>query len=121
MSVYSEHCYSKFNNPRTKDGTLRTLEQIFQDAATIGGMTRSKKTKTRTGVKDTFQDFFTGKLFDHGRKMSGTKAERQKLLDMFVTDELPQELISPVWRIKGTLIVQCHYVHTAEVVLNTRP
>lgn len=73
-------------------------------------MTRSKKTKTRTGVKDTFQDFFTGRMFDHGRKVSGTKAEKQKLLDMFVSDELPKELVSPVWRIRGAISLLCDYV-----------
>ncbi|RPD56808.1 hypothetical protein L226DRAFT_513548 [Lentinus tigrinus ALCF2SS1-7] len=89
-----------FNEPRTKDATLRTLQEIFQDASTVGGMTRSKKLKTNTGVKDTFQEFFSERLFAYGRTLKGSRSEKQSLLDMFVRTELPNNVISPVWRIK---------------------
>lgn len=91
----------QFNEPRTKDGTLRTLQQIFAEASAVGGMTRSKTLKTNTGVKDTFQQHFTDRLFALGRKLRGRKSEKQVLLDLLVADDFPDDIISPVWRIKG--------------------
>ncbi|CDO68416.1 hypothetical protein BN946_scf184815.g63 [Trametes cinnabarina] len=88
------------NEPRQKDQTLKRLEEVFQHAATIGGMTTAKKLKTEYGVKDTFQETFTERIFAYGRKLRGRRAEKQVLLDLFVAQELPSDTVSPVWRMK---------------------
>ncbi|KAI0357218.1 hypothetical protein OH77DRAFT_1495041 [Trametes cingulata] len=88
------------NDRRRRDKTLEVLENIFQKAATVGGMTGAKKLKTEHGVKDTFQDFFLQRIFAFGRKLRGSHAEKQLLLDAFVAQEIPDDILSPVWRIK---------------------
>ncbi|KAI9067152.1 hypothetical protein FKP32DRAFT_1684097 [Trametes sanguinea] len=88
------------NHARRKDVTLERLEEVFRQAASVGGMTSAKRLKTEYGVKDTFQEVFTERIFAFGRKLRGQRADKQAMLDLFCTRELPKETISPVWRIK---------------------
>lgn len=89
------------NQPRYKDETLRILDDIFKNASTLGGMSMSRKLKTKWGIKDTFQDFFTARIFTFIRNTRAPPAEKQKLLQSFISNELPKDIVSPVWRIKG--------------------
>lgn len=89
------------NRPRHKDETLKILDNIFKNASTLGGMSTSKKMKTEWGIKDTFQDFFTNRIFTFIRKTRAPLAEKQRLLESFIANELPRDVVSPVWRIKG--------------------
>ena len=59
--------------------------------------------KTDTGLKDTFQDFFTDRIFAFTSKLRGSAKDKQAALDEMVK-QLPQgakDTISPVWRIRG--------------------
>ena len=89
------------NQLRTKDDTLKTLQVIFRHTSTVGGMTHTKNLKTFMGVKDTFQDFFLERIYTFSRKLRGSVAKKQELLDVFVATQLPKDILSPVWRITG--------------------
>lgn len=60
---------------------------------------------TQSGVKDTFLDHFRDKVLMFISKLpKGTAREdKQKKIDTYVKEELPDALYSPVWRIKGML------------------
>ena len=89
------------NDLRSKDQTLQKLEEIFKHASMIGGMTHVKKVKTASGVKDTFQEFFLEHIYSFTRKLRGPTVKKQELLDIFVNTTIPDDITSPVWRIKG--------------------
>ncbi|KAG2750187.1 hypothetical protein P692DRAFT_201906126 [Suillus brevipes Sb2] len=61
--------------------------------------TKVKQRKTTTGIKDTFLDSFLNRLTESHCKIRGNKA-KQDALDR-VKETLPENVISPVWRIKG--------------------
>ncbi|KAI1783686.1 hypothetical protein LXA43DRAFT_977008 [Ganoderma leucocontextum] len=92
--------FFSFTDTRDKPGTIGILEDIFLEASKVGGQSKAKKKKTEYGVKDTFQDTFTEKIFQFGRKTRGALSQKQKLLDAFIAETLPGETLSPVWRIE---------------------
>ncbi|KAE9385484.1 hypothetical protein BT96DRAFT_949810 [Gymnopus androsaceus JB14] len=88
---------------RTPDDTKKTLKSIFTKSSTINGKTEAKQMMTQFGVKDTFLDHFRDKVLSFISKLPrGTaREEKQRETDKYVKEELPDDVYSPVWRIKG--------------------
>lgn len=104
------------NAPRYKHETINVLKSAFQQASVIGNKTNVKKLKTNNGVKDTFQEYFTDKLFMFQSKLRGTWSKKQAAVEEMLKS-MPQEdstRMSPVWRIKG----QCLYTISSLPILN---
>ena len=61
---------------------------------------------TQTGIKDTFLDHFRDKVLSFISKIpkGTTREDKQKETNKYVQEELPEDVYSPVWRIKGTFI-----------------
>lgn len=85
---------------RNKEDTQRKLKSIFDTARRVGGMSQAAKMHTAFGVKDTYQEVYTDKIFAVSRKVTGSIAVRQKAIDDLVKS-FPPVVSSPVWRIKG--------------------
>ena len=85
---------------REKEDSITKLQSIFQAASTIGGMTQASKLHTQYGLKDTFQDFFTQKIFSLTRSFRGNVEAKQQAIDNLL-ETFPTDVMSPVWRIKG--------------------
>ncbi|KAF8156763.1 hypothetical protein B0H34DRAFT_783108 [Crassisporium funariophilum] len=58
-----------------------------------------KRLKTLHGIKDTFQAFFLDRLFDISTKCGQSKEEKEKAM-CEVIRSFPNEITSPVWRIR---------------------
>lgn len=82
---------------------METLHSYFTEAKTLHSKTRIGQMRTHTGIKDTFQLHFLDKLFD-SHKNRRNDATKQSALDHAVAS-LPPDIISPVWRIKGTCLL----------------
>lgn len=81
---------------------MQKLKEQFSAASRVGGMAEVKRLKTMSGLKDTFQDFFIGRLFDASRKKGRSKEQKQQ--DMSRLQEgFPTITLSPVWRIRGMI------------------
>lgn len=91
------------NKPRHKSETIEKLTSRFRDASVVGSKTRVRQAKTNSGIKDTFQEVFTDRIFTFTGPLRGTKAEKQADLDEMLKTlpSDPMETISPVMRIKG--------------------
>lgn len=72
---------------------------MFSEASTLDTKTKVQQMRTNTGVKDTYQLHFLERLFDSYKSKRGT-ANKQAALDAEI-NELPSNITSPVWRIKG--------------------
>ncbi|VDC00800.1 unnamed protein product [Peniophora sp. CBMAI 1063] len=89
------------NNPfRRKEESQDQLRSIFTEASRVGGKTNAGKMQTQHGVKDTYQSTFMEKIWDFGRKLRGSIPEKQQKMDDFIRNNIPEEHISPVWRIQ---------------------
>lgn len=84
---------------RTKERTTGILRSMFDHASTLDTKTKVKDMRTSTGTKDTFQLHFLEKLFSSYSKKRGTD-NKQAALNAELA-KLPQNVTSPVWRIKG--------------------
>jgi hypothetical protein len=84
---------------RRKDETTERLKSLFAEASKLGTQTKVKQMRTDSGVKDTYQMFFIDKIFRSYKKKRGT-ATKQAALDAQL-EALPDNVTSPVWRIKG--------------------
>jgi len=74
---------------------------MFQHPTTINSKTHVKQMKTNTGLKDTFQEYFTNHIFAFTSKLCGLAQDKQAALDEMVK-QFPQDskdTMSPVWRI----------------------
>ncbi|KAG2126284.1 hypothetical protein DEU56DRAFT_743067 [Suillus clintonianus] len=91
--------FVKIGEPRHKNETVSELKSMFSHASTVGNQTQIKQWKTSTGIKDTFLDSFLNRLAESHCKIRGGKA-KQEALDR-VKETLPENVTSPVWRIKG--------------------
>ncbi|KAF5341196.1 hypothetical protein D9611_006121 [Ephemerocybe angulata] len=109
--------FMKPSVPRDPGETKSHLKSFFRDALTVGKQSAIKKVKTRTGVKDTFQNHFLEKIFESYKKKR-TANTKQAALDTFLAT-LPMKdglnegdtpiaarlhvegMMNPVWRIKG--------------------
>ncbi|KAI0309831.1 hypothetical protein OF83DRAFT_1179167 [Amylostereum chailletii] len=84
---------------RTKDETIKSLGSVFTSATCVGGMTAAKTIQTEKGVKDMFQQSFMDRIFALGRKLNGSGEEKQEKIYRLVAT-FPDDVTSPVWRIK---------------------
>ncbi|KAI9438663.1 hypothetical protein H4582DRAFT_2076295 [Lactarius indigo] len=84
---------------RTKAATLIKIEEIIQSAHHIGNQTTIKDLKTNNRIKDSFLDSFLDRLHSSYKGLSGHLAKQLALNNCLAT--LPNNIISPVWRIKG--------------------
>ncbi|KAJ3767096.1 hypothetical protein FB446DRAFT_822496, partial [Lentinula raphanica] len=91
--------FIKARRPREKDETTTQLRSYFTAAKILGTKTKVKAEHTSSGVKDTFQEHFLNRLFD-SYSNKRTTAARQAALEQEVRS-MPEEVTSPVWRIKG--------------------
>ncbi|PBK72224.1 hypothetical protein ARMSODRAFT_853501, partial [Armillaria solidipes] len=86
------------NVPRTKEETMEKLRSQFVEAQTLGTGNKIKSMRTDSGLKDTFASFFIDKLINSYKAKRGD--QRQEALDKAIS-EMCEEILSPVWRIKG--------------------
>ncbi|KAG1806360.1 uncharacterized protein HD556DRAFT_1428515 [Suillus plorans] len=94
--------FVKIGEPRHKDETIAELKSMFIHASTVRNQTQIKQRKTSTGIKDTFLDSFLNRLAESYCKIRGGNKAKQEALDR-VKETLPENVISPVWRIKVLL------------------
>jgi hypothetical protein len=87
--------------PRHKEETTAKLKSMFEEASTIDTKTKVKSMRTASGLKDTYQMFFLEKLFKSYKGKRGRES-KQAALDK-ETESLPDNVTSPVWRIKGSI------------------
>ncbi|KAH9482828.1 hypothetical protein JR316_0004928 [Psilocybe cubensis] len=80
---------------RCKQETIQILQSYLNLASSIGSKTKLKTEKTKTGIKDTYQDFFLEKLLTSYAKKKGPM-EKQAALDEAIQN-LPDDIISPIW------------------------
>ncbi|KAG6888271.1 hypothetical protein C0992_009086 [Termitomyces sp. T32_za158] len=84
---------------RTKEETKTVLQSHLAEARRIGGNAAFKRSKTDTGVKDTYQAFFLNRLFDISTKRGKRREEKEALMHD-IESSFPLEITSPVWRIR---------------------
>ncbi|TEB24421.1 hypothetical protein FA13DRAFT_1638766, partial [Coprinellus micaceus] len=106
--------------PRRRHDTERVLRNYITDAKVIGNEGRIEAEKTRTGVKDTFLAHFLEKIKSSYKSHRGVDAQ-QKALDLFwdkhFKEEEVENMINPVWRLKGLDAHQDTPVEILHVVL----
>ncbi|KAF8232776.1 hypothetical protein L208DRAFT_1270350, partial [Tricholoma matsutake] len=85
--------------PRKKDETVNQLCLYFKEASTLDTKTKVRKMQTESGIKDTYQMHFLDNLFNSYKKKRGQEL-KQTTLDNKLA-ELPDQITSPVWHIKG--------------------
>ncbi|KAI0258168.1 hypothetical protein BC834DRAFT_836247, partial [Gloeopeniophorella convolvens] len=91
--------FVRIGNLRTKENTLWELNAMVTEAGQVGNITKIKAHKTNTGIKDTFLDVFLERMYLSYKDKSG-KVAKQNALDSF-KHTLPENMLSPVWRIRG--------------------
>ena|ERR1700733_1818270 len=96
--------YKQIGRLRRKEETVDKLKSFFAEASKLGTQTKVKQMRTESGIKDTHQMFFIDKIFQSYKKKRGT-ASKQATLDAYL-QTLPDDITSPVWRIKGMHYVQ---------------
>ncbi|KAJ6461447.1 hypothetical protein C8R45DRAFT_1056025 [Mycena sanguinolenta] len=84
---------------RKKSETTEQLKSYFTQASTADTKTQIQNDRTKSGIKDTYQLVFLERLFQSYKGKRG-RAAKQAALDACVA-RLPQNITSPVWRIKG--------------------
>ncbi|KAJ3966306.1 hypothetical protein EV361DRAFT_809262 [Lentinula raphanica] len=95
--------FLKKHDLRHKKESVDQLKSIFTTSTKISGKTEAAKMVTQSGTKDTFLEHFRQKVFSFISKLppGTTRQEKQQKVDDYVLKELPQNIYSPVWRIKG--------------------
>ncbi|TFK46156.1 hypothetical protein OE88DRAFT_1638675 [Heliocybe sulcata] len=91
--------FMQIDRMRTRSETRGILASHFAYARQIGGQNIFKAERTRTGIKDTFQMFFTEKLFKISVKRGCSRVQKEADIEAAET-EFPTDITSPVWRIK---------------------
>jgi hypothetical protein len=89
----------QIGEPRQKDDSVAKLKSMFTTASTVGNLSRVKAMKTASGLKDTYLESFMDHMASSYKKKQGKDAKQKALDDLKQT--LPENVISPVWRIKG--------------------
>ncbi|KAI0355311.1 hypothetical protein OH77DRAFT_1424796, partial [Trametes cingulata] len=100
---------------RTKAETEEKLRSYFDLASVPDTKTKVAKERTASGIKDTFQQVHLEKLFAACKNVRGHDA-KQAALDAAI-QELPTQIINPVWRIKELDAHQDTPVEVLHVVL----
>ncbi|KAF9070032.1 hypothetical protein BDP27DRAFT_1420468 [Rhodocollybia butyracea] len=91
--------FVKPGDPRNKHESVQQLKSQFTLAQAQGNVTKIKEARTETGLKDTYQNFFIERLFSSYKTRRGVD-QKQTALNKAISD-LPREMMSPVWRIRG--------------------
>ncbi|KIK49825.1 hypothetical protein GYMLUDRAFT_253531 [Collybiopsis luxurians FD-317 M1] len=91
--------FVKAGNPRNKAESMNQLRSYFEDAKKLHTKTKVKENHTSSGIKDTFQEYFLHRLFNSYAKKRTTESKQAALDDEI--RRLPENIYSPVWRIKG--------------------
>ncbi|KAI0363137.1 hypothetical protein BV20DRAFT_958926, partial [Pilatotrama ljubarskyi] len=86
----AEESASSMGSGASRSATKRSRKETMQELVD----------RARRFLGDTFQEFFLERIFAFGRKLRGSQAEKQALLDAFIMQEIPDEICSPVWKIK---------------------
>lgn len=76
---------------------------MFHEASTLNTKTKVANMRTESGIKDTHQMFFLDKLFKSYKGKRGQQAKQDALNREL--DTLPDVITSPVWRIKGLVVI----------------
>ncbi|KAJ7607345.1 hypothetical protein FB45DRAFT_764359 [Roridomyces roridus] len=92
--------FMSLGRSRSKEETQAELRTHFATASSVGGQTKFKNRKTDSGIKDTFQGAFLERIFAVTGKRQGTKTQKQLAVNALLRT-FPQDITSPVWRIKG--------------------
>ncbi|RDX40509.1 hypothetical protein OH76DRAFT_1506754, partial [Lentinus brumalis] len=94
--------FMTINAPRTREETTKILKSQFIRAQRVGGQAEYKRTRTETGVKDTYQLHFAERLFrvttQRGVSRSAKEAEVARIVRTVPRAE--EGATSPVWCIK---------------------
>ncbi|KAF7325590.1 hypothetical protein MKEN_00408600 [Mycena kentingensis (nom. inval.)] len=85
--------------PRNRAETCDKLRSQFVTASVIGKQTAYKDLKTASGLKDTFMEAFVERLFAAGSKKGRTNVQKQSDMNRLKAT-FPDDVLSPVWRIK---------------------
>jgi hypothetical protein len=95
----------------------------------VGGKTKWKDSKTKSGVKDTFQAYFIDQVFAVlGRKGKPVEVKQQEVTTLKssfarMDKVFPGDgIISPVWRIRGErFVLNWNYVQTERCLVDLDP
>ena len=85
--------FRKIGEERNKKKTLQVLGEIFENATTIGGKTKSKEFRTQHGIKDKYQDYFIEQVNFLTAVGYSTNSERQEHIDSCL-NALPSTITS---------------------------
>ena len=81
--------------------SIKGLKAIYDLAAMVGGITKSKKLKTTHGLKDKYQEFYLEKITLYLQSLSGYLGQqKQDKVDKFVKS-LQHYLMNPAFCLKG--------------------
>ncbi|KAG1773421.1 hypothetical protein EDD22DRAFT_998993 [Suillus occidentalis] len=83
-----------------KSTRKRAKETMEQMVTRVKQFVKIKQRKTATGIKDTFLESFLNRLAESYSKIRGGNRAKQEALDR-AKETLPENVTSPVWRIKG--------------------
>ncbi|KAK0471280.1 hypothetical protein IW261DRAFT_1671032 [Armillaria novae-zelandiae] len=86
------------NVPRIRAESMDKLKTQFTEAKILGNVNKVKTMHTDSGLKDTFASFFIDKLINSYKRKRGD--HRQEALNKAI-EEMCEEIMSPVWWIKG--------------------
>ncbi|KAJ3912202.1 hypothetical protein F5877DRAFT_93625 [Lentinula edodes] len=90
QSMYNRvKSFVKPGKPRTKDETIAALKSQFVHAESVGTAKKLEEMRTASGIKDTYQMFFINRLLKRRQNQSN---------ELHLVSE---NLMSPVWRIRG--------------------
>ncbi|KAJ3846380.1 hypothetical protein EV368DRAFT_52883, partial [Lentinula lateritia] len=90
QSMYNRvKSFVKPGKPRTKDETIAALKSQFVHAESVGTAKKLEEMRTASGIKDTYQMFFINCLLERRQNQSNE------------LHSVSQNLMSPVWRIRG--------------------
>ncbi|KIY71216.1 hypothetical protein CYLTODRAFT_487432 [Cylindrobasidium torrendii FP15055 ss-10] len=91
--------FIKPGEARSKEGTQNTLAQMFNVAKNAGSESEVKKMRTATGVKDTYQLPFLQKIWGSHRRLRNPDRKLDQVRS--IISHFPNDITSPVWRLKG--------------------
>ncbi|KAJ7502053.1 hypothetical protein B0H11DRAFT_1712975, partial [Mycena galericulata] len=84
---------------RNRAETCTELKSQFASACLVGGQAEFKRKKTNSGIKDTYQGAFLERIFAISTKRGRSKPQKQADIAT-LRRTFPQDITSPVWRIK---------------------
>ncbi|KAJ3844653.1 hypothetical protein F5878DRAFT_706070 [Lentinula raphanica] len=93
--------FVKPGKPRHKTESIEALKNQLTEAQTSGAQSRISKSRTDTGLKDTYQNFFINRLLNSYKRHRGGCSLNQENTVNDTCHALPEETMSPVWRIRG--------------------